>query len=527
MSSKQPPRADTAAPPVSAAAVILDYGRLLHEEDQRRNTDRNPAHLQEVEEQLIARLSTEKNTLLKSALNFHISNPIDPLTLRVLAVVAYLELCTDWQSVPIGYVAKAVACGEPAEMIEARRTITQLLIAKQLVLRDNTGNCIELGQPMLDLLAGGKQATPLEITERELWRRWNKEKAAEAKRKARASFENLPTAKQIAAKLAESVIGLDEQVRTFACRIALHQRRAALIRTDNDPGSPNETLLFVGPSGCGKTWLAETAGRDCSLPFGAISSTDLTAEGYVGLSVDDAVRAVITAANNDVEVTRYGICFFDEFDKKRTSGWEYGSRDVGGASVQQAVLRLVEGCEFQVGGRRGSFDWYPGNINTRGMCFIFAGAYIGLDELLGKRSTHGIGFGNRQDGSRQQQFLYDALVDYGMIPEFVNRLTGILVFPPPTIEQLVQIAMRSVIAAYRRLLAASGADLQVTSGAIQLMAECALETGTYARGLKTIVARLIEDAVFEERRGAIQFGAAEVTRAVEEAGLASGEARTE
>ena len=285
--------------------------------------------------------------------------------------------------------------------------------------------------------------------------------------------------------------------------------------------------MFIGTSGCGKTWLAETAGRVCGLPFGAVSSTDLTAEGYVGLSVDDAVRAVITAANNDVEQARYGICFFDEFDKKRTSGWEYGSRVVGGASAQQAVLRLVEGCEFQVGGRRGSFDWFPGNINTKGMFFVFAGAFVGLEEMPGKHAAHGIGFGPRQDGSRQQQFLYDGLIDFGMIPELINRLTGVLVFPSPTIEQLVQIAERVVIPSYCKLLAASGADIQVSTEGLALMAECARETGTFARGNKTIVTRLIEDAVFEERQGRIQFGAAEVTRVIEAAGMASGETRTE
>ena len=527
MSSKQPPRADIAAPPVSAAVAILEFGRLLQEEDQRHNANRNPSHLPETEEKLIAQLSSEKSSLLKSVFNFNVGKPIDPLALRVLALVSYLQLCTNRLTIVISDVAKAVASGEPAKMIEARRTITQLLIAKQLVLRDHTSNCIELGNPMLDLLAGGKEATPLEITERELWRRWQKEKAAEAKRKAKASFEHLPTAKQLATKLAEQVIGLDEQVRTFACRIALHQRRAALIRAGNDPGSPNEALLFVGPSGCGKTWLAEVAGRACGLPFGAISSTDLTCEGYVGLSVDDAIKQVIVAANNDVETARFGIAFFDEWDKKRVSGWETGSRDVAGASVQQGVLRLIEGCEFQTGGRRGSYDWYPTTINTRGMCFIFAGAYIGLDELLGKLGAHGIGFGNRQDGSRQQQFLYEALQDYGMIPEFINRLSGVLVFPSPTVPQLVQIARRAVIPSYCKLLAASGADIQIADDGIQLMAECALESKTFARGIKTVVARVIEDVVYEERKGSIQFGTAEVARAIEAAGMGSVGARTE
>jgi hypothetical protein len=167
---------------------------------------------------LLTRLSTDKNNLLKPALNFNAGKPIDPLPLRVLAVVAYLELCTDWQMVAIGYVVKVVTSGEPAQTIEARQAVSRLLIAKQLVVREHTSNCVELGQPMLDLLSGGKEATPLEITESDLWRRW---------RKAKASFESLPTAKQLAAKLSESVIGLDEQVRTFACRVALHQRRAS------------------------------------------------------------------------------------------------------------------------------------------------------------------------------------------------------------------------------------------------------------------------------------------------------------
>jgi hypothetical protein len=165
---------------------------------------------------LITQLSTEKNSLLKSVFNFNVGKPIDPLALRVLAFVSYLQLCTNRLTIVISDVAKAVTAEKPAQMIEARQAVSRLLIAKQLVLRDNTGNCIELGQPMLDLLAGGKEATPLEITERELWRRWRKADADAAKRKAKDSFENLPTAKQLATKLGESVIGLDEQVRTFA-----------------------------------------------------------------------------------------------------------------------------------------------------------------------------------------------------------------------------------------------------------------------------------------------------------------------
>jgi ATP-dependent Clp protease ATP-binding subunit ClpX len=527
MSSKQPPRADIAAPPVSAAVAILEFGRLLFEEDQRQHAARKPAQLQEAEERLIARLSTDKNSLLKPALNFNISKPIDRITLRALAVVAYQQLCGTKFAGAISDVGRVVAGGNPATVIEARQTISRLLITKQLQFRENSTDRIELGAAMLDLLAGGKEAAPITITERELWRRWRKADAEVAKRKAKASFENLPSAKQLAAKLSETVIGLDAQVRTFACRTALHQRRAAMIRAGNDPGSPNEALLFIGPSGCGKTYLAETAGRVCGLPFAASSATDMSCTGYVGLDVDDAIKAVITAADNDVEKARFGFTFIDELDKKRASNWEHGSRDVAGASVQQGLLRLIEGCEFQVGGRKGSFDWIPTTINTKGMFFVMAGAFVGLEELMGKIGAHGIGFGNRQDGSRQQQFLYDGLVDFGMIPELINRLSGILVFPAPTVEQLTQIAEHAVIPAYQRLLAGCGADIQVTGDGIALMAQSALESRTFARGVKTIVARLIEDAVFEERKGSIQFDVAEVAQAIEVAGLASGEARTE
>jgi ATP-dependent Clp protease ATP-binding subunit ClpX len=509
MATKRPPRSAEDAPPSSVA--ILDFGRLLHHRA-------NPAELKGIEMKLIEQLGADRNSLLKPALDFHSSRPIDSIALRVLALVAYEQLAAAKFAVGIRDVVQVIAAGDPSGILTVRQTISKLLLSKRLLLVQNSTDRIELGATMMDLLTGGSGAPPLAITECELQRRWSKAESLEAKRKAKESFDCLPTAKELAVKLSESVIGLEDQVRTFACRITMHRRRAAMIQDGKDPGSPNEALLFIGPSGCGKTWLAETAGRVCGLPFGAISATDLTSEGYVGLSVDDAVKQVITAARNDVEVARCGICFFDEWDKKRTSGWEFGSRDVAGASVQQAVLRLVEGCEFQIGGRKGSIDWYPGNIDTRGMFFTFAGAFVGLEEILGKRGAHGIGFG-ASGNSRSRQYLLDALQDYGMIPEFCNRLTGVLTFPPPTIEQLIEIAERAVIPAYSRLLSACGAEIQVGEPGIRLMAECAKETGTFARGLKTVVARLVEDAVFEGQHGLIQFGTADVGRALEAAGL--------
>jgi len=504
--------------PSIAANLILEFGKLIHTEAKRVANERHPARVEEAAQRLITQLVADNNCHLKQALLFHVSKPIDPVQLRILALVSYLQLCTTFR-VAISDVAIAVGDDEPGQILEARQTISQLLYCKRLILQVNSDELLELGQTMLNLLSGGSTKLPLMINQCELHRQWRRNEEQAAKRQAKESVVTLPTARQLTAKIAAHVIGLDAEVKTFACRLALHQRRAAMLRAGQDPGTPNEVLLFLGSSGCGKTWLAETAGRVCGLPFGAISSTDLTCDGYQGLNVDDAVKQVFDAAHHNLEHARFGICFMDEWDKKRASGAEYGSRDVAGASVQQAVLRLIEGTEYAIGGRRGGFELQC-SINTKGMFFIFAGAFVGLDKLLGKHSAHGIGFGGQMSGSTQQ-YLYDGLVDFGLIPEFVNRLSGVLTFPAPTVEQLEQIAMRAVIPSYRTLLAANGADLQVSAEAIRLMAETALATGTFARGVKSIVARLVEDIVFDERVGKISLDVTDVAHAIKAAGLAA------
>lgn len=499
------------------AVLLLEFGRLLYVEDQRCASECDSDRIGQAEGELIRQVNADKRNSLKSALNMDVSKPADPSVIRLLAAVAYTQLCSNQYATQIGNVVRIVTRDEPSEVIKARKLISQLLITRKLLLRPNTSDQIDLGSGLLEFLAGGKNEPPLVISEFDLQNRWYRAEVNATRRSVKAPATVRP--KQLAAKIAESVIGLDEQARTLACRIALHQHRAALIRVGQDPGSPNEALLFIGPSGSGKTWLAERAGRICELPFAAIASTDLTCEGYIGLSVDDAIKQVIVAARGNSQQARFGVCFFDEWDKKRVSGWEHGSRDVAGASVQQAVLRLMEGENHQVGGRKGTADWSPGNINTHGMFFIFAGAFVGLEAILGKHKAHSLGFGGRRELAKRRQHLYDGLVDYGMIPEWVNRLSGILVFPEPTVPQLIQIARRGVIPAYQKLLTGCGAHISVSDEGVELMAQCAKENGTFARGIKTIVARLVEDIVFEEFRGKIEFSSVQIARAIAAAGM--------
>jgi len=505
--------------PNQTAIAILQYGKLLHDEDRRYCLAADLSRLQQAERQLICRLQQDRSLSLKQIFGVNARSPVDPVILRVLSLVAYLSLCTNRLGTGLGEVVTAVGGADPATALETRQTVSQLLIGRQLVLKNGHG--IELGKPLLDYLAGGEDAPPLALTESDLENAWRKRDAEEKSQRASApaSFESFPTPRQLAERMARDVIGLEAEVRTVACRVAMHMRRAALLRAGKDPGSPNEALLFVGPSGTGKTWVVETAGRVCGLPFGAISSTDLTCEGYIGMSTDDAVKQVVIAADNDVERARYGICFFDEWDKKRSSGWEHGSPDIGGAAVQQSVLRLVEGCEFQVGGRRGGYDRAPTMIDTRGMFFVFAGAFNGLEEIIGKRHVPGIGFGASERGANGHPFLCDALQDYGLIPEFVNRLSGIVVFPEPTVEQLREIAVRSVIPSFNRVLATFGAGIELDLEATSLIAESARQTRTYARGVKSIVTKLVEDIVFEMRQGSVRLGVADVLPVMRDGGL--------
>jgi ATP-dependent Clp protease ATP-binding subunit ClpX len=505
--------------PDQTAIAILEYGKLLLDEHEHYCRAPDLSRLQQAEAQLIGKLQQDRSPSLKQVFGFNPSTSVDPLALRVLSHVAYLSLCTNCIGVSVSEVVSTLAGNDPARVLETRQTLSRLLIGRQLMLQRNNRD-IELGSPLLEYLSGGKDAPPLAPTEWDLERVWRKQQAKEKTRDTDRPpcFEKLLTPQQLAERIAQDVVGLNAEIRTVACRLAMHMRRAALIRAGKDPGSPNEALLFVGPSGTGKTWVAETAGRVCGLPFGAISSTDLTCEGYIGLSPDDAIKQVIVAANNDVDQARYGICFFDEWDKKRSNGWEQGGPDISGASVQQSVLRLIEGSRFQVGGRRSSSE--PTMIDTRGMFFVFAGAFNGLDKMISKRGVHNIGFASAECGAKTQQYLYDALQDYGLIPEFVNRLSGILVFPEPTVGQLQEITTQAVLPSINRMLATFGATVEMDWEAITLMAKRALETQTYSRGVKSILSNLIEEIVFEMRPGTIRLTGADVLRATKDAGLA-------
>jgi ATP-dependent Clp protease ATP-binding subunit ClpX len=498
-----------AMPANKTAVAILEYGRLLFDEERRYHRDRDPAKLRQAEERLVERICAEKSAALKSIFNFGTAKAIDPVTLRVLCHVAYSSLCTN---------RYGISTGDPATTLETRQTVSRLLISKQLALKH--GHVIEPAEPLMRFLAGGRDAPPLAVSEWDLQRAWYKADQEVKRRKAReVNFSNMPTAKALAERIAKEVVGLDEQVRMLSCRLALHLRRAAMIRADRNPGTPCECLLMLGASAAGKSWTAEHTGKIAGVPFSSMSSGDIRASGYAGMDLSDCLRPLLTETNGDVVKAQSGIVFLDEWVKRAatTTYW----RDIGGLCAQQEVLRLMEGTIVRVGGRRGGFD-QPGVLfATHATMWLFAGAFVGLERIIQKGDGQSIGFHDPQCGTSRTSALYEGLEQFGMLPEFLNRLTGVIVFPEPTATQVTAIVTKSIIPSFNRALAAFGASIEVSEVGIRLIADAAVRTKTYARGAKSVMSSLIEELVFEARQGTVRLDVGDVQRAVEQAGLAA------
>ncbi len=452
--------------------------------------------------------------------SFHDGEP-DVIEIRVLAVTAWIILFTE-RTPSVSWVSRLVGGEDPKAILLSRAAIRRLCVRRVLLFR-NGENKVWDGliylAPTTSILLGMVEANGCVFSEgtlaKSVIRAQRNEEPAEP---AADISKGIPSPHYLYNAIRQHVIGMDPIVRAFVARLRLHLLRIEQLKKQKTPtgGTPSEVLLFLGPSGSGKTFLAETGGRICGLPFGSFDLSGVSEDGYCGASVADVVRPVIQAADGDVNRAKYGIIFADELDSKRAST-DVG-RDVSGGNVQKSLLKLVEGCEYQVGGRRGGFD-PPLTFDSRYSMWVFAGAFVDLDAILSQQSRpHGsIGFTGPSADKGFGQDIHAALERFGILPELVNRLTGIISIPPPTVMQLVSIAkapLTGVVASYARLLKEGGLDLRVTDAALVLMAEACHANRTYARGLKAIMSKLVEEAVFGQASGRIAYGVAEVRAAL-------------
>lgn len=310
---------------------------------------------------------------------------------------------------------------------------------------------------------------------------------------------SIPDPKEICDYLDQHVVGQDSAKIVLSVAIVNHYKR--LNKGNKDIEKAN--ILMMGPTGTGKTLMAKTVAQYLDVPFVVADATTLTEAGYVGDDVESLITRLYTAAGGDVEQCQRGIVFLDEVDKiSRKSESSTVSRDVSGEGVQQALLKLVEGtkCRVPTQGNRKTGDTVE--IDTTNILFIAGGAFVGLDEVI-KRRTQGtaMGFGAAMTKSDQpESVLPDDLVKYGMIPEFVGRFSSYVSLQNLSKQQLISILSQvknNYIGQYKWLFDQDGVDLDFEPESLDLIAERTLETHTGARGLHTELERILLPHMFD------------------------------
>lgn len=322
----------------------------------------------------------------------------------------------------------------------------------------------------------------------------------------------LPSPHEIKAKLDEYVIGQDYAKKVISVAVYNHYKRVK--RQDEEAFKDDviiekSNMLMIGPTGCGKTYLVQTLARLLNVPLAITDATSLTEAGYIGDDVESVLSKLLANSDNDVERAEHGIVFIDEIDKiakkKNTT-----SRDVSGESVQQGLLKLLEGADVEVPvGASSKNGMVPTTtVNTRNILFICGGAFPGLDEIVKNRLTKSftMGFNSHlkdsfdDDPDILAKTTMEDLREYGMIPEFVGRLPVVFALrglDKEAMKRILTEPKNAIIKQYQKLFAMDEVKLIFADDAIDLIAEKALKRETGARALRSILEEYMLDIMYE------------------------------
>jgi ATP-dependent Clp protease ATP-binding subunit ClpX len=335
-----------------------------------------------------------------------------------------------------------------------------------------------------------------------------KKKSPKEKKEPAIDIHKIPAPHRIKASLDEYVVGQEHAKKVMSVAVYNHYKRIA---SDEKDGVEIEksNMLMIGPTGCGKTYLVKTLAKLLDVPLAITDATSLTEAGYIGDDIESVVSKLLAAADNDVERAEHGIIFIDEIDKiakKRNTN----QRDVSGESVQQGMLKLLEGAEVEVPvGASSKNAMVPMTIvNTKNILFICGGAFADIEDIIKERLNKEASIGFKadlrdkydKDENLLQKVTMEDVRKFGMIPEFLGRLPIMFSLEALTEDMLVRILKEpknAILKQYQKLLAMDEVKLEFEDDALTAIAAKAKEKKVGARALRSIIEEFMLDIMYE------------------------------